>query len=426
MEKDFTNKARALNSIVRRGRIRTHLIMMDMTNAGHVNGVSRCVEILAESMARDNSFHVVWIRFCHNLSGKVQTRFLKGYTLVVFPLPEDISNFLRNKSVRLNYWKKTYEQIHSLLEGNTILHIHTLNLMEFALLIKKHISCKIVTHLHCLPWKGLYNTDFNRFNQLYELYYIKKDYHNPSLFIRQDYEYAAYTKSDCLVCVTECARDFIYRTCPEHTNLQVVTNGIRDLASHTIDKTYREAIRCVFVGNPNTSKGLWFVLTAMQGVLIQHPASLVIVGAIPNDMRNKILSKFPFLDIRFTGQVSFGQLIQIYSDCDIGLIGSVQEQCSYVAIEMMMMGLPVITTDVDGLDEIFTNGFNGFKVPVTFKAQVGLQVDVVKMSEAIVRLGKDVRLRRKMGDNARKTFLKRHSLKQMTERMKGIYKSMLS
>ena len=400
------------------------LILMDMTNAGNVNGVTRCVGVLAEALARDNSFDVLWIRFVHGGSNEVQSRISKGYTLLFLPLSKNIGAFLRYKSVRLNYWEQAHKTLLPFLDGNPILHIHTLNLIEFAIFIKDRMPCKIVTHLHCLPWKGLYNTDIKRFNQLYELYYIKRDYHNPSLFIRQEHELSAYTKSDCVVCVTECARDFIYRTCPEHTDIRVISNGIQDLALSETRRTDSKPLRCLFVGSSHTSKGLGFVLAAMQGVLIQHPAMLTIVGAIPKTQREKILSQFPFLDIHFTGQVEFGLLRRIYADSDIGLIGSIQEQCSYVAIEMMMAGLPVITTDVDGLDELFIDGYNGTKIPVTFNAKHGLQVDVIKMSEAIIQLGRNAKLRKQMGRNARKQYLKRHSLKQMIGSMKEIYTSL--
>ena len=89
-----------------------------------------------------------------------------------------------------------------------------------------------------------------------------------------------------------------------------------------------------------------------------------------------------------------------------------------------MAGLPVITTDVDGLDELFIDGYNGTKIPVTFNAKHGLQVDVIKMSEAIIQLGRNAKLRKQMGRNARKQYLKRHSLKQMIGSMKEIYTSL--
>lgn len=404
--------------------MKTNLILVDMASAWSVNGVTRCVQVLAESFSKERGYEVTWVRFTHNIVEDVQVRLTKGYTLLLIPLPKEINSFLSKKQIRLNYWAEAYKTLMPFLYGNPILHIHTLNLMELALLIKKRVPCKVVTHLHCLPWKGLYNSDIKRFNQLYEQYYVKEDFHNPMLFIRQEHELMAYTQSDCLVCVTECARKFIENICPHHTEMRVVTNGIQDLAQEKTYRTDAHTTRCLFVGSPHTSKGLGFILTAMQGVLIQHPASLTIVGAMPKEMRNRILTQFPFLDIHFTGQVTFGQLKQIYADSDIGLIGSVQEQCSYVAIEMMMAGLPIITTNVDGLDELFTDGYNGIKIPVTFKYKYGLQVDVIKMSEEIIRLGKDAGLRKKMGMNARKHYLKHHSIKHMIGSMKEIYTSL--
>lgn len=402
------------------------LILMDMTSAGHKNGVERCIQMLAEGLSAKKALHVTWIRFVYNLPYATHVKECSGFTIIMVQLPGDMTSFLSDRKKRNVYWQEAYREIATYLKCTDILHIHTLNLMEFALIARECIGCKIVTHIHCLPWKALYNSDMERFNQLYSAYYIQKDYHNPSAFVRHEYEWMAYTLSDIVVCVTDCARDFIHNICPGHAEIRVVPNGIKDCVLPKRKKVPHNTLKCLFVGNPQSGKGLSFVLSAMQSLLIQHPTSLTIVGAIPVDMRNNILSQYPFLDIRFTGQIGFGQLRKIYSDSDVGLIASVQEQCSYVAIEMMMSGLPIVSTDVDGLDELITDGYNGFKVPVTFHPQHGLQVDVIKMTESVIRLGKSPLLRKEMSRNARKQFQCHHSQRKMIRRMTEIYTTLIS
>ena len=54
--------------------------------------------------------------------------------------------------------------------------------------------------------------------------------------------------------------------------------------------------------------------------------------------------------------ISREQLFELYLAADIGVIPSLFEPFGYVAVEMMMCGLPVIVTATSGLDEIhFTN-----------------------------------------------------------------------
>ena len=54
----------------------------------------------------------------------------------------------------------------------------------------------------------------------------------------------------------------------------------------------------------------------------------------------------------FFGYLERDELFDIYQISDIGVLPSMHEQCSYTAIEMMMFGLPFITTDTTGLNEM--------------------------------------------------------------------------
>lgn len=60
--------------------------------------------------------------------------------------------------------------------------------------------------------------------------------------------------------------------------------------------------------------------------------------------------------------MSLEDLSYPYSICDIGLMVSLQEQHSYATIEMVMFGMPMIITAVDGLDEMFVDEVSSLKV----------------------------------------------------------------
>lgn len=60
--------------------------------------------------------------------------------------------------------------------------------------------------------------------------------------------------------------------------------------------------------------------------------------------------------------MSLEDLSYPYSICDIGLIMSLQEQRSYATIEMVMFGMSMIITVVDGLDEMFVDEISCLKV----------------------------------------------------------------
>ena len=61
-----------------------------------------------------------------------------------------------------------------------------------------------------------------------------------------------------------------------------------------------------------------------------------------------------------TGRLNKEQVYDFYQIADIGVMPSMHEQCSYVAIEMMMFGLPMIISTTTGLKEMMPNENFGY------------------------------------------------------------------
>lgn len=400
---------------------------MDIVLAGSINGVTRHIQEFLDAQICQKNFNVVWFRFT-NSEEYIQKKVYMDYSLWWIPLPQNLREFLSNSSQRESYWLETFSQMSEVLCQCPwpILHLHTLNLMEFALCMRSRFPCKIVTHVHCIPWKGLYNSNMNAFNRLYQKYYIDKDY-NPHSFVFREFEKKAYKDSDIVICVTSCAKDFILRMYPECANrLYVVRNGIRDMAGGKIRRNRKEIIRCVFVGSAHPSKGLDGVLEALQALMMKYEVCLVIVGAYSEKRKREIRKKHPFLKMTFKSVVRVDHLKKIYSQSDIGIIGSLQEQCSYAAIEMMMFGLPIVTTDVDGLSEIFSDDKTALKVKVRFSLKHGLRADVVDMSEALLSIIEKKDLQEKLAHQARLSYQKNYSVVRMANAINSLYEILLS
>lgn len=404
-----------------------NLFLMDIAVAGNMNGVTRCIQMLVDSFSKERNFHVTWIRFECRITRTITKKQNEDYHLIEIPLPEDLGAFLSSPVQKQAFWNETYASISKeiISSGNTILHIHTLNLIDFALVIRHHQPCKIITHLHCIPWKSLYNRNPVHFMRLYEKYYIKKDYSSPQSFVILGHEHLSYTQSDHLICVTRCARDFIKKMCPNHTTLHVIYNGISDLTNDEIvhNRQSHEPIRCLFVGSAHASKGLEFVLQALERLLLKHEVIIYVAGGYSSGLRNEIMARHPFLDILFTGILPIPKLREYYISCDIGLIASLQEQCSYVALEMMMFGLPVVTTDVDGLHELFSETGSCILTPVKYNHGCLLQPDVEKMANAISYLADHPEVRAQVGHKARERYKKHYQKGKMIQSIKRIYLS---
>ena len=249
------------------------------------------------------------------------------------------------------------------------------------------------------------------------------------MYVTNNCELQSYSEPDALICVTNCAVDFLKNCIRHHSNnIRVIPNGIDDFCQTSAkreDKTPQQEFRCLYVGVLSESKGIRYILKALR--MVQHQGykiSLSIAGTCSPHFREIIKREYSDLKIDFRGRIPFDELKELYCQSDIGIIASLQEQASYVAIEMAMFGLPVVTTAVDGLDEIFTDELNALKVNTIFSPVFGLSVDVEQMSNQLMRLICDTNLRMKLGENARKLYEQELNLDLMLNRIVKVYQEL--
>lgn len=205
----------------------------------------------------------------------------------------------------------------------------------------------------------------------------------------------------------------------------MVHNGINDYAGTYRKQNTKEApprIQCLFVANMSKSKGLDFVFKALRIVKRKgYEVELNVAGYLSPAMCAAIKVEQSDLNVTILGTLSFDQLIEFYKSSDIGLIASLQEQWSLAAVEMSMFGLPIVTTAVDGLNELFTDNVNALKAGTLFSNTTGLSVNVEQMAEKIIRLIEHKELRMKLSKNVRCMYEKELSLQHMMQQIISVY-----
>lgn len=161
----------------------------------------------------------------------------------------------------------------------------------------------------------------------------------------------------------------------------------------------------LFVGRIATMKGIVEVLDAVEAEDTGH--TVVLAGEVnANNEEQKegwdVTQRIRRLEkelperFRWVGFQHGQDLKDLYAAAQVGLMPSTHEPFGIVALEAMAMGLPLITTDVDGLGEIVTDSEGG-EYALIIQPKSGQQI-----VEGLKLLGGSEELRMELSELGRK------------------------
>jgi glycosyltransferase involved in cell wall biosynthesis len=140
-----------------------------------------------------------------------------------------------------------------------------------------------------------------------------------------------------------------------------------NLFAHEITDSIIPPITLLFVGRLSPEKGINFLVEVLKGLLsVGIDANLHIVGS--GDLEKRI--KFNVKELSIEHKVTFhgfiphnNKLRRIYSNSDLLIVPSIEDQTPKVILEGMAYGIPVIATNVGAIPQIITDRENGLLVP---------------------------------------------------------------
>jgi glycosyltransferase involved in cell wall biosynthesis len=172
-----------------------------------------------------------------------------------------------------------------------------------------------------------------------------------------------------------------------------------------------------FTGRIVERKGVDILVNAFAESMELMPSSiLIIVGAGPDEDKIKnMASKLGINNkIRFFGHSR--EVIKYYHAADIYVLPSYAEGMPNSLLEAMACGLPIIASKIGGVVDVIENGKDG----ILFEPG-----DISGLSSALVRLSKDVGLRVRLGEEARKKAVEGFSIERVADEYIKIYENML-
>ncbi|AUD06414.1 glycosyltransferase family 4 protein [Spirosoma pollinicola] len=175
-------------------------------------------------------------------------------------------------------------------------------------------------------------------------------------------EEAEYEQADCITVPSEFVRQsFLDMGIPARKLSKVVYGARLDRFCKIADPP-KDTFRVLWVGSVGIRKGFLDLCNAFQA--FKHPAKeLIVIGDVELEMK-ALLATQDLTGITFMGTVPNQDLPRLYSTAHVFVLPSIEEGLAMVQGEALACGCPVIATANSGSEDLFTDGVEGFIVPI--------------------------------------------------------------
>ena len=310
---------------------------------------------------------------------------------------------------------------------------HSPCLLFLKTLKKLFPKSKIVFIIHDQGWTAPLLGNWKEFKRIMSNTTSNKENEKKYSFIKEftNEEKKIYALVDKVVCLNKSTYQLlidIYNL--SESKICLIPNGIHQthiIPSKKKKEKLREKFRipqnCIvllFAARTTAEKGIFNVLEAFEQIWeTQKNIHLIIAGEILYINEFTKLTPKSGTCVTYTGMIDKESLSDWYSIADIGLLPSFTEQCSYTALEMMAHRLPIITTDGNGLADMFQNKVNAIVIPAC------LQTLTANIVHAVLKTSKmEDKEIKGMAEEAYKTIGKTFSISAMKKKYKDIIQTL--
>lgn len=208
------------------------------------------------------------------------------------------------------------------------------------------------------------------------------------------------------------------------SDVRIVSNSIADerivgLAKERQKFREKENFTLLFLGRIERAKGVYELIDAAR-ILKEKMSGIKIIFGGDGDIENarKICRKRDVEEmVHFFGWVEGDDKIQLFKEADCYVLPSYRELQSVSVLEALAAGLPIIATDISGINEMVEDGVNGFLVPVG---------DPRQLAEKILLLSQKKNLRQQMSEANCRKFKNFYDMKFVIQNLVQTYQSLAS
>ena len=316
---------------------------------------------------------------------------------------------------------------------NLVFHFNYNHCQFIAKELKAIFDCKTVSTVHFTKWMLEFNSNFSLLNRIKAKPEKQRSRYEQLIFTTDELENLLFKSTDRVIALSRYMHNLLqteYQLDPH--KIITIPNGLEDISTQMkISKNEsrrkwrisEKELLVLFTGRLHPVKGLNFLIKAFRKVLEEMPdCRLMIAGSGEFNYYMKECEDI-WTHVSWTGKLSKDKLYELYSISDIGVMPSFHEQCSYVAIEMMMHGLPIIGSTSTGLKEMIADGETGLHIPV-IEYDNKVEIDTSLLAEKMLYLLNNSDVRQYMRQNARKRYEEQYSKEVFRKNMLAFYNSL--
>lgn len=209
-----------------------------------------------------------------------------------------------------------------------------------------------------------------------------RKYTNIAKYVKKYYsiEKKMYNLVDAIICLSNETKESLNREYQiPNSKIHLIPNGICFDDLEPVSRSYarqklflrEDETILLYTGRATKPKGVFALLKAFDIVYEKYPnLRLVIAGNIGNFDELTKCTLNSVSHITYTGLLSPRQLRLWYIAADIGILPSYSEQCSYTGIEMLSYGILTISTNGNGLKEMFLNNVNSLVANIDYEENI--------------------------------------------------------
>lgn len=223
-----------------------------------------------------------------------------------------------------------------------------------------------------------------------------------------------YRNCDVVVALNEEHKQYLYN---RGFKTVLIPNGV-DIEKYA--PNYLEEGYIYFAGRLVKEKGLKYLIKAysMLDRGLRDKFELVIGGFGPEkENLEKLSSECELRDrITFIPWLSNLDFIKKIANCSVYVMPSLFEGLSVALLEAMALGKPVVASNIPGIQEVITQGFDGFLFE---------KGNIEELKRCLESLLEDRELRERIGLNARRTIEKNYGFDKVADQYVTSFKGLL-